>query len=110
MTRAYYQWPNAWTTWNGKSLKIFEVEVSEENKGWRRSYDTVYYSALFNEWILPNLDVSLKGLIVNVLDIDPELFNEQRFQLTEKMCKELNNLNPRQIKEMKDIDIFIPQN
>jgi len=96
---------------NGK--EIFEgdvVEVSEENEGWRRSYDTVGFSTLSDEWILPDLDVSLEGLIVNVLDMDPELFNQQRFQLTEKMCKELNNLNPRQIKEIKDIDIFIPQN
>ena len=45
MTRAYYPWPSAWTTWNGKIfrptgdhpkgekfLKIIEVRVLKENK------------------------------------------------------------------------------
>ena len=27
MTRAFYPWPTAWTTWNGKILKILEAEV-----------------------------------------------------------------------------------
>ncbi|MFH1990361.1 MAG: methionyl-tRNA formyltransferase [Patescibacteria group bacterium] len=27
MTRAFYPWPTAWTTWNGKNLKILEAEV-----------------------------------------------------------------------------------
>lgn len=27
MARAYYLWPSAWTTWNGKILKILEVNV-----------------------------------------------------------------------------------
>ena len=27
MVRAYYPWPVAWTTWNGKILKILELET-----------------------------------------------------------------------------------
>ena len=26
MTRAFYPWPTAWTTWNGKILKILEAD------------------------------------------------------------------------------------
>lgn len=29
MARAYYPWPMAWTTWNGKILKIIEAEISK---------------------------------------------------------------------------------
>jgi len=29
MTRAYYPWPSAWTTWNGKILKILEADISK---------------------------------------------------------------------------------
>jgi len=31
MTRAFYPWPTAWTTWNGKILKILEAEVCGNN-------------------------------------------------------------------------------
>ncbi|MDO8676584.1 MAG: methionyl-tRNA formyltransferase [Candidatus Azambacteria bacterium] len=34
MTRAYYPWPGAWTTWGGKILKILEAEsVIDNNYG-----------------------------------------------------------------------------
>ena len=33
MVRAYHLWPNAWTTWNEKILKILEAEVSEDKNG-----------------------------------------------------------------------------
>ncbi|KKR25524.1 MAG: Methionyl-tRNA formyltransferase, partial [Microgenomates group bacterium GW2011_GWC1_39_7] len=29
MTRGYYPWPSAWTTWNGKILKILEADISK---------------------------------------------------------------------------------
>ena len=29
MTRAYYPWPSAWTTWNEKILKILEADISK---------------------------------------------------------------------------------
>jgi methionyl-tRNA formyltransferase len=72
MVRAYYPWPNAWTTWNGKILKIIEADVLENKNNYQigEIFVLQYPYKLENVGMLLGVECSKDVLIIKKLQLE----------------------------------------